>query len=319
MPALERVRIRSVDLDPEDYPYETPKEVQGATHKLASRQLEHALDLHLSRRRPAGRYALLGDQGLYRRGGGDPQKTLAPDVIVYLQAPDLQGRQSFVLEADGPPDLVMEILSKKTWEQDVKEKRGQYAAMGIGEYWIYDPQGHRPRGEPRVQGFRQAGGRYAEIAPTAPRAWNGVRDPGPLWRSEVLQTAWGLDARGALRLQDPQTGDWYPTLAEHDRQFLPAAGSWTRRTGSWQRRISSWTRRISRSRNSRPYWLATKSHAIPRRESCNRWHSHRLGPRLLWRSPPFTRNRISRASQPDRGRARLARRGVQSAPRPQKV
>ena len=32
-----------------------------------------------------------------------------------------------------------------------------YAALGIGEYWLYDPQGHRPRGEPRVQGFRQAG------------------------------------------------------------------------------------------------------------------------------------------------------------------
>ena len=221
MPVRERVRSRSVDLAPEDYPYETPKEVQGTTHKLASRQLEHALDLHLSRRRPAGTYALLGDQGLQRRGGGDPRKAPAPDIIVYLQAPDLQGRQTFVLEADGPPDLVMEILSEKTWKQDVGKKRGLYAAMGIGEYWIYDPQGHRPRGEPRVQGFRQAGGRYAEIAPTAvPRAWNGVRDPGPLWRSEVLQTSWGLDARGELRLRDPQTGDWYPTLAEHDRQFL---------------------------------------------------------------------------------------------------
>ena len=66
-----------------------------------------------------------------------------------------------------------------------------------------------------------AGGRYAEIASTAaPRSWNGVRDPGPLWRSEVLQTAWGLDVRGELRLRDPQTGDWYPTLVEHDRQFL---------------------------------------------------------------------------------------------------
>ncbi len=47
MPALERVRIRSGDLAPEDYPYETPKEVQGTTHKFASRQLEHALDLHM--------------------------------------------------------------------------------------------------------------------------------------------------------------------------------------------------------------------------------------------------------------------------------
>ncbi len=120
----------------------------------------------------------------------------------------------------------MEILSEHTWEPDVKEKRGLYAGMGIGEYWIHDPQGHRPRGEPRVQGFRQAGGRYAEIAPTAARAWNGVRDPGSPWRREVLQTAWGLDARGAGCLQDPQTGDGYPTLAKHDRQFRARGRQW---------------------------------------------------------------------------------------------
>ena len=49
---------------------------------------------------------------------------------------------------------------------------------------------------------------------------NGIRGPDLLWRSEVLQTAWGLDARDELRLLDPQTGGWYPTLAEQDRQFI---------------------------------------------------------------------------------------------------
>lgn len=79
------------------------------------------------------------------------------DLIVYLRAPDLQGRQSFVLEDEGPPDLVMEILLADTWMQDIGAKRDLYAAMGIREYWLYDPQSRCPRGEPRVQGFRLRG------------------------------------------------------------------------------------------------------------------------------------------------------------------
>ena len=48
---------------------------------------------------------------------------------------------------------------------------------------------------------------------------NGAQQPIPLWRSAVLQTAWGLDAQAELRLLDPRTETWYPTLEEHDRQF----------------------------------------------------------------------------------------------------
>lgn len=139
-----------------------------------------------------------------RAGGDDPYQ--APDIIAYLQAPDMQGRQSFRLEEDGPPDLVLEILSEESRTRDVVDKRALYETLGINEYWLYDPQGHRTRGEPRVQGFRQAGIGYAEIAPSmSPVQLNGVR-PVPTWRSEVLQTAWGLDAQGELRLLDPRTG-----------------------------------------------------------------------------------------------------------------
>ena len=72
----------------------------------------------------------------------------------------------------------------------------------------------------------------AEIAPPAARSWDGVQDPVPLWRSEGLQTARGLDARGALRLRDPQTGGGYPPLAEHDRSPVHRPRSATGREGS---------------------------------------------------------------------------------------
>ena len=51
----------------------------------------------------------------------------------------------------------MEILLADTWMQDIGAKRDLYAAMGIREYWLYDPQSRCPRGEPRVQGFRLRG------------------------------------------------------------------------------------------------------------------------------------------------------------------
>ena len=221
MPASARVLSRSVGLDPDGYPYETPKEAQGDAHKAASQRLEHALDLHLSRWLRAGTYKLSGDLGLHRRAGGDaPYQAPAPDIIVYLQAPDMQGRQSFRLEEDGPPDLVLEILSERTWKRDIGAKRTLYETMGIGEYWLYDPGGRRLRGAARVQGFRLVGTRYAEITPEpAPVRLNGARQPIPLWRSAALQTAWGLDAQAELRLLDPRTKTWYPTLEEHDRQF----------------------------------------------------------------------------------------------------
>ena len=40
----------------------------------------------------------------------------------------------------GPPDLVVEIISDDTWENDMREKRKIYADAGIQEYWIADPE-----------------------------------------------------------------------------------------------------------------------------------------------------------------------------------
>lgn len=65
--------------------------------------------------------------------------TLRPDAVVVLAA-----NLGVVAERRlvGPPDLVVEIASPSTaaYDRDPTEgKRGAYARMRVGEYWIVDP------------------------------------------------------------------------------------------------------------------------------------------------------------------------------------
>ena len=93
------------------------------------------------------------------------------------------------LETDPPPLLVLEVLSESTWQSDLGPKRDAYAAMGIAEYWLYDPEGHAPPGYvdgAAFWGWRlDATGTYVRI-PRLPRegTW-------PVYHSEVL----GADIR----------------------------------------------------------------------------------------------------------------------------
>jgi len=59
-----------------------------------------------------------------------------PDLVVVL-APHADRIGEQVIE--GPPDLVVEILSPGTAGRDLVVKRELYARAGIGEYWIVDP------------------------------------------------------------------------------------------------------------------------------------------------------------------------------------
>jgi Uma2 family endonuclease len=40
---------------------------------------------------------------------------------------------------DGPPDLVIELVTAESIERDYDKKRKQYEAAGVREYWIIDP------------------------------------------------------------------------------------------------------------------------------------------------------------------------------------
>ena len=78
-------------------------------------------------------------------------EVLAAPVAVRLSEstivePDLlflaTGRSKIVsdLSIDGPPDLVVEILSPSTAKRDRTVKAQLYARLGVRHYWIVDPE-----------------------------------------------------------------------------------------------------------------------------------------------------------------------------------
>ena len=64
------------------------------------------------------------------------QDVLEPDLIILCD-PEKKSRRGI----EGPPDLVVEILSPSTSTKDLTRKRWVYEAAGVPEYLIVDPEG----------------------------------------------------------------------------------------------------------------------------------------------------------------------------------
>lgn len=84
------------------------------------------------------------------------QTTIAQPDLLFIRA----GRESIVTEraVEGPPDLVVEILSPSTSRKDRTTKAGLYARFGIDHYWILDPN------ERTVELYELEGGSYRHMA-----------------------------------------------------------------------------------------------------------------------------------------------------------
>jgi len=84
-----------------------------------------------------------------------PFDVVLTDINVFQ--PDLaffsERRRPFLTEkgAEGAPDLVVEILSRKTAHLDLDHKRLVYARTGVDELWVVDPEEE----EVRVYLFRE--------------------------------------------------------------------------------------------------------------------------------------------------------------------
>ncbi|MGQ9549474.1 MAG: Uma2 family endonuclease [Roseiflexus sp.] len=130
---------------------------------------------------------------------GNPKAVVAPDVFVVLGV-EQRRRRIFQTWHEGgrAPDVVIEITSKKTRKDDRERKPAIYAALGVREYFIFDPHGEYL--EPQLQGYRLVEGAYERM----------TTDP---LRSAVLQLALRQE-EGMLRLYDAQTGERLPTSDE---------------------------------------------------------------------------------------------------------
>lgn len=62
-----------------------------------------------------------------------------PDLAIFKKAPP----ERVKLWRNWVPEVVIEVVSKSSEDRDYVEKREEYYARGIQEYWIVDPQRHR--------------------------------------------------------------------------------------------------------------------------------------------------------------------------------
>ena len=148
----------------------------------------------------------------YRRG--DIAACLQPDVQVVFGAGRSGDRGTYKVWEEGKaPDFVLEVASPSTAGNDARYKAGEYAGIGVREYWRLDPKGSlmdRP-----LEGYEVRGGRYKPVA--------AVRRGGRGWylRSRVL----GLELRSAkkdgatvLVFRDPRTGEEFDGGLEEAEQ-----------------------------------------------------------------------------------------------------
>ena len=123
-----------------------------------------------------------------------------PDLLVAFGVDPAAYHRSnaYVISEQGkPPDFVLEIASPSSRRTDRVDKRRDYAALGIAEYWRFDEAARRR--ESRLAGDRLVDGRYEPIA------IEEVEDGVLQGYSEALNLYLRWE-RGELRLHDPATG-----------------------------------------------------------------------------------------------------------------
>jgi len=102
------------------------------------------------------------------------QTTVVQPDVVYLDRPRLAAVSSRGIE--GPPTLVVEVLSPSTVQIDRAVKLQLYARHGVVHYWIVDPDSRR------IEAHTLATGGYQPATPGAlPPFADLTLDPATLW------------------------------------------------------------------------------------------------------------------------------------------
>ena len=93
---------------------------------------------------------------------------IAPDIYLAfgVDARAIRPRKIYLpWEVGKPPDFALEIASESTADADTERKPGIYAAIGVPEFWRFDPSGGQYHGQP-IWGGELVNGRYRELPQT---------------------------------------------------------------------------------------------------------------------------------------------------------
>lgn len=131
---------------------------------------------------------------------GDNDAKHAPDVMVVPGVGNRDRRSFFSWEEGGAvPAAVFEMASQGTWKKDEDEKYQMYEALGVREYFLFDPEAlylSTP-----LKGYRLNGTAYRRLHP----------------REGLIDSELGFRLRPEgtmLRLIDGATGNPIPTRTE---------------------------------------------------------------------------------------------------------
>jgi Uma2 family endonuclease len=155
---------------------------------------------------------------------GFPKQRVAPDVFVAWGVPKKNRRRYKIWVEKQTPQVVFEITSRKTQDEDLGTKRAIYARIGVEEYYLFDPYGEYLH--PPLRGYQLADEEYVLrqtgtlLPPTFDKKSAGIftSDSTPGWRlySERLKLElWALptgleDKPYILRFYDPAAKKWLP-------------------------------------------------------------------------------------------------------------
>ena len=131
-------------------------------HQLVSWNLAWFLADHLRRSRQGQAFTAPFDV-LF-----SPHDVVQPD-LVYISNERSEIRTG--RNVQGAPDLVVEILSESTRQEDEVRKLRLYELFGVREYWIFDP------GDETARIFRASGRRLPEVAELAAAAGDVLETP----------------------------------------------------------------------------------------------------------------------------------------------
>ena len=191
--------------DPSLYPVYTPTMPESDLHCWSVDVLKSNVKEHLAAMDVTA-YRMLGNVNLFY-AAGRPGRRVAPDAMLWLNPPSHKSGHPYRIWIDGVPDLVVEVLSAETWPNDVGIKKDAYEAMGVKEYWLFDPHELCPSISNFLRGYRLREGIYAALTPMAEQVEGYATQ---LYFSEVLATSWGVDIQQRLRVYDAAEEAWYP-------------------------------------------------------------------------------------------------------------
>lgn len=135
---------------------------------------------------------------------GERLKHVSPDVFVVFGVPRDKPRKKYLVWEEGGrnPDLVIELTSASTRDEDVDDKMWLYRQiLGVREYILFDPYAEYL--DPPLQGYRLEDGEYVPLEPVAGRL-----------PSQVLGGLQFERDEGDLRIYDPVANAWLPTEQE---------------------------------------------------------------------------------------------------------